>query len=114
MQMEETADEDGKELETLKRNFTLVVSANYQMSKLVPYWGSSPQPGATYCLQKLSHDILGIVNHATLHAAVYLFDERVGLKNSDHTISSLSDYIAKLPPWIRRVHLFLDNCVSTN
>ena len=60
--------EDSEELTTLKRTFTLVISADYQMSKLIPNWGSSPQPGSTYYLQKLSHDILGIVQ---LHDQLY-------------------------------------------
>lgn len=84
------------------------------MSKLVPYWGQSPQPASTYYLQKLSHDIFGIVNHATNNSAVYLFDERVGPKNTDHTVSYLSHYISQLPDWMRRIHLFLDNTCSTN
>ena len=42
-------------LQRLKHNFTAVLSADYQMQKLVPYWGRSPQPGATYYLQKLCH-----------------------------------------------------------
>ena len=74
------------ELEVLKRSFSLVLAVDYQMSKLVPYWGNSPQPGSTYYLQKLSHDIFGVVNHATNNSTVYLLDERVGPKNTDHTI----------------------------
>ncbi len=41
------------------------------MSKMVPHWGYSPQPGSTYYLQKLSHDILGIVNHSNDQSAIY-------------------------------------------
>lgn len=46
------------------------------MSKLVPHWGFSPQPGLTYYFQKLSHDILGIVNHSDKTSCIYIFDER--------------------------------------
>jgi len=45
---------------------------------------------------------------------VYLFDEHAGLKNTDHTISYLTDYISKLPGWIQCVHLFVDSTFSTN
>ena len=55
--------EENEKLENLYHNFTLVLSADYQMQKLVPYWGLSPQPGSTYYLQKLSNDIFGIVDH---------------------------------------------------
>ena len=105
---------EDRELATLKHKFNLVVSADYQMGKLVPYWGESPQPGSTYYFQKLNHDVFGIVNHATNKAAVYLFDERISPKNTDHTVSYLTHYLAGLPDFVRRVHLFLDNASSTN
>ena len=103
-----------EELALLERKFVLVVSADYQMAKLVPYWGLSPQPASTYYLQKLSHDIFGVVNHGTNKSRVYLFDKRVGPKNTDHTVSYLTHLVTELPPWIRRLHLFLDNTCSTN
>jgi len=43
-----------EELSTLKHCFTLLLSANFQMQKLLHYWGRSPQPGSTYYLQKLT------------------------------------------------------------
>lgn len=107
-------EDEEEQLVVLKHKFNLVVSADYQMAKLVPYWGSSPQPGSTYYLQKLSHDLFGVVNHGTNQSTVYLFDERVGPKNTDHTLSYMSHFIAGLPDWVRRLHLFLDNTCSTN
>ena len=92
------------ELGTARHNFTLVLSADYQMQKLVPYWGYSPQPGSTYYLQKLSHDILGIVDHSNGQTHLYIFDETVGPKNTDHTVSYLHHYIChsgKIPSWVR-------------
>jgi len=74
-----TEGEAGK-LQFLKNKFNLVVCADYQMGKLISYWGYSPQPGSTYYLQKLHHDVFGIVNHANNSSTVYLFDERVGPK----------------------------------
>ena len=105
--------EEKVRLGTLKNSFNLVLAADYQMCKLVPYWGLSSQPGSTYYQQKLNHDIFGVVNHAQNSSTVYLFDEGVGSKNTDHTISYLCDYFSKLPRWICRVHLFLDNISST-
>ena len=55
--------------------------------------------------------MFGTVIHATNKAAVYLFDERVGPKNTDHTVSYLTFYLAGL---VRRLHLFLHNASSTN
>ena len=108
-----TGDEEEK-LAVMKHKFNLVLSADYQMGKLVPYWGQSPQPGSTYYLQKLNHDVFGIVNHATRSSAVYVFDERVGPKTTDHTVSYITHYLGTIPDWLRRIHLFLDNMCSTN
>lgn len=94
-----TGDEKEK-LVTMKHKFNLVLSADYQMGKLVPYWGQSPQPGSTYYLQKLNHDIFGIVNHATGSSAVYVFDEWVGPKTTDHTISYMTHYLGTIPAWL--------------
>jgi len=66
---------ESDELAVLHNSFNLVISADNQMSKLVPNWGQSPQPGSTYYLQKLSHYVFGIVNHATNKMTIYLLDE---------------------------------------
>lgn len=47
-------DSEKERLAILKNGYNLVISADYQMSKLVPYWGQTAQPGSTYYLQKLS------------------------------------------------------------
>ena len=45
---------------------------------------------------------------------MYVFDERVGPKTTDHTVSYITHYLGTLPDWLRRIHLFLDNTCSTN
>ena len=118
--LEEKSDRSPAEAETLdqfKHCFTLVISADYQMQKLVPYWGDSPQPGCTYYFQKLSYDIFGIVDHRDESSTVYVFDERVGSKTADHTVSYILHYLkstGQVPSWVTRVHIFLDNAGSTN
>ena len=106
--------EEDEKLDRLKKGFYLVICADYQMSKLLPNWGYSPQPGSTYYLQKLSHDIFGIVNHSDNSSVIYLFDERCGPKNTDNTVSYLTHYLSKVPAWVRKVHIYLDNACSTN
>jgi len=108
------SENETEELDRLRNIFCLTISADYQMSKLIPNWGMSPQPGSTYYLQKLSNDIFGIVDHSTGESQTYIFDERLGPKNSDHTISYIHHYLSSIPPWIKRVHIFLDNAGSTN
>ena len=104
-------------LESQKHCFTLTISTDYQQSKLVPSWGRTEQPGSTYYLQKVSHDIFGINDHREEQGMVYLFDERIGPKNTDHTVSFLSQYwetVSDQHPWIKRLTIFLDNATSTN
>lgn len=93
-----------EKLASLKHCFTLTISADYQQSKLIPTWGRSEQPGVTYYLQKVSHDIFGIVDHRDETGVLYLFDEQIGPKNTDHTISLLMEYWKKEStkyPWIQ-------------
>ena len=106
--------DEQEELEVLKWSFNLVLATDYQISKLIPFWGRSPQPRSTYYSQKLSHNIFGIVNHATNKSSVYMFDERVGPKNTNHILSYMIHYIDQLPDWIRRIHIYMDNTSSTN
>ncbi len=81
-----------EDLEGAKYGFTATISADYQQSKLIPSWGKTEQPGSTYYLQKVSHDVFGVVDHSKNNSMVYLFNERVGPKYSDHTLSFLTDY----------------------
>ena len=85
-----TADEE-QTLQDLKNTFTLTISADHQMNKLSPYWGQSPQPGSTYYLQKVTYDIFGIVDHREESGFVYLLNELIGPKNTDHTVSYIFD-----------------------
>eukprot|EP00475_Leptophrys_vorax_P037503 TRINITY_DN6476_c0_g1_i2.p1 TRINITY_DN6476_c0_g1~~TRINITY_DN6476_c0_g1_i2.p1 ORF type:complete len:527 (+),score=129.96 TRINITY_DN6476_c0_g1_i2:456-2036(+) len=108
---------DIAEQDRLKEEFVLVLSADFQMSKNLPFFGESPQPGSSYYLQKLTHDLFGIVCHHDVvdnHNYVYLCDELAGgPKNSDHTITFLhsflfDDFLQRFS-WIRKVCIFLDN-----
>ncbi len=114
----ESRDEDqDAELAAKKNVFTLVLSADYQQAKLIPYWGFSAQPASTYYFQKASHDVLGIIDHRDDSRHIVLFDERIGPKNTDHTVSYLEKQITEATaqhPWIRRVLVLLDNASSTN
>ncbi len=70
-----------------------------------------------YYFQKVSHDIFGIVDHKEEKSIMYMFDERIGPKNTDYTISFLTNFwhtISHEHPWFRRLAIFLDNATSTN
>ena len=50
-------------LQALQESFTLVLSADYQMTKLVPFWGATAQHAMTYYMRKVSHGmpLLGLI-----------------------------------------------------
>ena len=105
------------QLERRKASFVLVLSADYQMTKLIPQWGVTAQPGISYYLRKVSHDLFGIIDHRDGTNFVPVFSELVGPKNTDHTVSLLLHYLCHsglVPSWIKRVCIFLDNASSTN
>ena len=54
--------EEREKLKMLKHCFTLTISGDYQQSKLILSWGKTEQPGSKYYLQKVSHDIFGVVD----------------------------------------------------
>lgn len=54
---------DQSHLECLQESFILVLSADYQMTKLIPFWGETAQPAISYYLRKVSHNLFGIVDH---------------------------------------------------
>lgn len=46
-----------------------------------------------------------------------MYDERSGPKNIDHIVSYLTQYLQesrKIPSWMKRLHIFMDNACSTN
>jgi len=101
--------DNSERLKELKSVFTLVLSADYQMSKLLPFWGHTAQPSSTYYLQKVSYDIYGIVDHRDESRYLYIFNETIGAKNTDHSFSYLLHYLkstGKVPSWVQRVHVF--------
>ena len=92
-----------EELVSTKHCFTATISADFQQLKLVPSWGRTEQPESTY-LQKVSHNLFGIVNHSTDESLMYIFDECIGPKNTDHTLSFLTLFWQRLHqqhPWIQ-------------
>ena len=86
---------DTDQLEGLKHQFALVLSADHQQAKL-PHWGRI------------------VDDHTDNHTdqnSIYLFNETIGPKNTDHTISFLENYLQTVHlayPWINIVCFFLD------
>ncbi len=60
---------------------------------------------------------LWIVDHRDGSGHLYLMNETAGPKNIDQTISYPMHYLkssGKLPSWVQRVYVFMDNAGSTN
>ena len=51
--LEQDSEANKDELAHRKQKFTLTLSTDYQMNKLVPYWGLSPQPGLRIIFRSL-------------------------------------------------------------
>ena len=99
--------EEEEELSSLQQLFHWPLVQTIKCLSFVRPWGMSPQPGSTYYLQKLSHNIFGIDDYSTNESSIYIIDEWLGPNNSDHTISHLHHYLSNVPSWIKRVHVIL-------
>ena len=65
----------------------------------------------------MSYDIYGIVDHRDESGHLYILNETIGPKNTDHSFSYIMHYLmstGKVPRWVRRVHVFMDNAGSMN
>ena len=51
----------------MQKSFTLVLSCDYQMTKLIPFWGETAQQAITYYLRKVSQDLFGMVVVSPFH-----------------------------------------------
>ena len=87
----------GRELTIQQHCVKLVISADYQQSKLIPNWGTTEQPGSTYYLQKVSR-YLGHSGPLRRALCIHIFDERIGLKNIDHKVSHSSPCVGVASP----------------
>ena len=101
-------------LTKLQSEYSAFVSADYMMSKNLPFWGESPQPAKTYYQMKLVCDVFGIIDHSNQGREshyTYLCDElAAGSKTSDHTISFFQHFIDEhIDSWVRNITFCLDN-----
>ena len=98
-------------LQTMQEDFTAFISADYMMSKNLPYWGDSAQPGKSYYMMKLVCDVFGIVDHSTDSNYTYICDElAAGSKSSDHTLTFLNHFVeTHIEKWVTQLCLCLDN-----
>ena len=76
-------DEETVTLDGLKKRFTLVLSADFQVCKLVPYLGYSAQPGSTHLLSSKTQPWCVWCSRPQHLVLSSLFDECVGPKNTD-------------------------------
>ena len=104
------SDTEPEEMSILKDRFKCVVSLDYQMTKLIPHWGRSAQPSASYYKMKLAVDICVAITHHDNQAHIIIFDETFGPKNSNHTLSFLTFLLqTRIPAWVKHVQIFMDN-----
>ena len=111
LQRSDLTPETSSELDSLKKQFSAFVSADYMMGKNLPHWGNSAQPSKSYYMMKLVCDVFGVVDHSTGKAYAYECDETAaGAKSTDYTITFLDHYIRTyIPDWVNHLILCLDN-----
>ncbi len=103
-------------LQQLKDEFCLIISADYMMNKILPIFRTTPQPCSTYYKRKFLIQIFGIMSHeydfdnSKDNGQIFLFEEYLGSKNADTTISFIESFLKKKHPWIKNFILFMDNC----
>ncbi|XP_077995114.1 uncharacterized protein LOC144448701 isoform X1 [Glandiceps talaboti] len=98
-----------------KTNYVACFSIDYKMVVTVPQWHLTPQPAISYYKMKLCVDEAVIVHHNFGKAYSYIFDERCGPKNSNHTLSILDKHMRSLDlSWTTKAMVFMDNAPSTN
>lgn len=99
--------EEREELTIQQHCFTLVISTDYQLSKLIPNWGATEQPESMYYLQKISRYLW---HSGPLRRALYIhLMSELGLKNTDHKVSFLTMCwysISQQYPWLRLLPSF--------
>ena len=88
----EKSPENYEKLKELKSVFTLLLSADYQMSKLLPFWGHTAQSSSTYYLKRFRMISMASLT-INMKMDVYIFNEMIEAKNSDHSISYLMQYL---------------------
>jgi len=91
--------------------FYVILTSVYFDIEFCIFFNERKRSSDTYYLRKLSHNIIGIVNHTLSKNTVYVADERAcGAKNADLTISLIDQYVEQnLPSWARHLCLFMDN-----
>lgn len=87
-----------------------IISCDYQMGKLIPYWGQTAQSGKTYYTQKLMHHVFGIVDSSLGNDKVNVGDGTIaGEKDVNHICSHLFEYVNKeIPRQFETLRIFLD------
>ena len=87
----------------MQKNFSTFLSADYMMSKNLPYWGESAQPGKTHYLMKLVCDVFSIINYCDQEGYTYMCDEvAAGCKSTDHTLITLGAHAQRgYGSWVR-------------
>lgn len=101
----------------MKHCFTLTVSADYQQSKLIPYWWRREQPGSMHytAFKRVSRYLWYCTFTRT--ECTLSFDEHIGPKTTEHTVSFHTQYwrtTERQHPWNRRLAIFLDYTTSTS
>ena len=99
----------GKINENADQN-TLHLSIDAMQNKLYPNFKGIKRPSEDYYLRKMTFHLLGVVNEGTGKGTTFVYDNRLGPTNSNHTISALRTIIMEQLGNKKRIMISMDNC----
>ena len=92
------------------RSNVLHLSIDAMQNKKYTTFPRYREPAVYYFIKKLTLHLLGVVDEGRKDGRVYLYDDRLGSTNSNHTISALLDMINERLGSRRVLWVNVDNC----
>lgn len=71
----------------------VILAIDSQIGKLLPQWDETAQPENMYFYQKLSHEIMEIMNFSTGFDTVYIIDETVRKDKNSNVLPCLTHFV---------------------
>ena len=88
----------------------LHLSIDAMQNKLYPSFGHYKEPAIYYFTKKITLHLLGVVDERLNKGTVYLYDQRIGPTNSNHTISVLYQALKTFRKTQQVLWINMDNC----
>ena len=88
----------------------IFLSIDAMQNKSYPTFTGHEEPSVYYFTKKIVLHLLGLIDEGENKGRIYLYDERFGGTNANHTISALLDMINEKLGNRRILWINMDNC----